>query len=639
MTMFIKHCFRIVRNIILLAICACVLAFVVLSVAEIPLPARVIDTITARISTDSTTVHVQRATLSLHKGLALGTAQIRMTLATNDLFVQAQEVRFDFSIRPGRPWTEWIDGIHLHHPQAEFIPSARLLPQDDFAPSSFLKNLKLSRVFVELTEPLFAGIEPERLTANLSLHEQALVFENLRIDWHSAQSESITGRALFNPKAGVIEVTASGQVAQKHIRPILVYADSPPAIHYCDRITSPDVPLAVSCSLRLTPETHTFRFEINGRSITWNHIPIMQTTCVIAVSNRVGQEAWQVTLSPLNATTTNGTAKATLVYTQETGLLAVDAQSDMPVAELLDIIEVLNDGTLDRVVFAGVPHMTLSGTIDADSTRTLPYDLRGTIRAPGLDLYGLPLAQTVCDFSVQDQYRVSFENIHAKLDRGGELTGKFAFTLTTDEPEIPYRADLAFSDVTLHDLFLPLSKTNTWEGGATLAFALAGDLATNQLASLSGHGAFAMTGGVISRVPLFAGFTDYLASAIPGVEAIISQSDASFSFQVTNGVAHSSDILVEGNIFSLSGKGSYTLQPDNLDVIVRANIFRKDTFAGHVTRIVTFPFARLLLEFHVTGPTDKTRWNYKGIIQRIVDSVSGSESKLQKNSDTQDTTP
>jgi hypothetical protein len=60
---------------------------------------------------------------------------------------------------------------------------------------------------------------------------------------------------------------------------------------------------------------------------------------------------------------------------------------------------------------------------------------------------------------------------------------------------------------------------------------------------------------------------------------------------------------------------------------VRANIFRKDSIVGRVTRIISLPFNRLLLEFHVAGPASQPRWNYRGIIQRIVGTVTGSDAE------------
>lgn len=605
----------------------CVVLFVVLSVAELPLHARILNVITAGLSTRVTTVHVERATVSLRRGLVLNTAQVRIHLTTNDLFVQAQEVRCDLSIRPGRPWVEWLDGVHLIRPEAVFLPSATQRGADTQAPREWLQQMHLSRVRVELDDPVFCGIAPARVTADLSLNAATLILENMRAEWRSSGAESLTGSARLNLQSGRVEIKASGRLCAKTIRPILMLAGSRSGIRYCDRITSPEIPLAVSCDWILTPETQTLRFDIQAQSLSWNDIALTHVACGIVAVSPVTPSAWHVTLSPLQAVTTNGVARATLVYEEATGLLDVDAQSEMPTGELFGLIELFQNGALDRVAFGGVPRLKVSGTIDADSKRLLPYNLAGTIHAPRIALYGVPLAQTTCDFTVRNQYNVAFENIQAKLANGGQLSGRFAFDLTRDTPEMPYRADLAIADATLRDLLAPLNTTNLWEGLVSGAVALSGTLATNPVASLSGSGSFALTGAVLSRVPVFAGLTEYMARNIPGVDLLVSQSDASFSFQAGDGEVRSSDLLIEGDIFSMLGKGTYNLIQDDLDVTVRANIFRKDSIAGRVTRIISLPFNRLLLEFQVAGPANQPRWNYRGIIQRIVGTVTGSEAE------------
>jgi hypothetical protein len=621
---------RLIRNAILFAVCVCVVLFIVLSIAEIPLHARIIDAITARLSTDFMSVHIDRATVSLRQGLVLNTAQVRFNLETNDLFVQAQEVRCDLSIRPGRPWIEWLDGVRLVRPEAVFLPAAMPRGAGTPAPVRGLQQMRLSRVLVELENPVFCGIAPTRVTADLSMKAGTLGLDNLRAEWRSSETESITGSVRMDLQSGRFEIKASGSLCPTTIRPILVLVRCRSGIHYCDRITSPEVPLSVSCDLLLTPDVQNLRFDIQSQSLSWNNIALTRVACGIVAVNPGTPNKWHVTLAPLQVASTNGSARATLVYEDATGLLQVDAQSQMPTGELFRIIELFQNGILDRVIVGGVPHLTVSGTIDADSKRLLPYDLKGTIRAPSLSLYGIPMAQTTCDFTVRNQYNVAFNNLHAKLANGGDLSGRFSFDLTANTPEMPYRAELAIADATLRDLLRPLTTTNLWEGGVSGAVTLSGTLATNQLESLAGNGSFALAGAVLSRVPLFAGLTEYMARNIPGVDLLVSQSDASLSFQAGAGEIRSSDLLVEGDIFSMLGKGSYNFLQDDLNVTVRANIFRKDSIAGRVTRIISLPFSRLLLEFHVAGSASQPRWNYRGIIQRIVGTVTGPEADQDK---------
>jgi len=63
---------------------------------------------------------------------------------------------------------------------------------------------------------------------------------------------------------------------------------------------------------------------------------------------------------------------------------------------------------------------------------------------------------------------------------------------------------------------------------------------------------------------------------------------------------------------------------DRFDFVVRANVFKQKTIAGKLTRLVTLPFARLLLEFKLYGSFEKTEWSYVNIIEKISDQLSDS---------------
>lgn len=621
----LKKLARLARILFVSALCVCVGLVVLLYVTKVPLPAWAIDQFNARLSTPSLMVNVQNASVSLRHGVTLGDAQVRMNVGTNDLFLKTAALHLDLAIRPGRPWIEWLESIRLVHPEGSFLP-ATLLASDDLGGGEFLRNTHLSRVGITLDEPSFADIAPTRVTADLSLRDQEIVLENICAEWAGGVPEAVVGTVRFDTVAKTITVQASGLITQRHVWPVLVLVDSPQVLHYADNITSPDVPLTVSCDLTLTPQLQTLVFKIKGHDLSWRGVPVVTLNCAIEAINPVAQKAWQVTITPLSVVTTNGSGSATLIYNETKGQLALEAKAAIPAIDLFNMIEVLHTGQLDHVHIEGVPYLTLSGTIDADSTRVIPYDLTGTIEAPGVDLYGLALAETSCTLTVRDQWTVRFDDIQARLKHGGLITGGVGLDLTESASGLPFEADLALKKASPTDFLKLLKRTNTWEGVVDGSIALTGNLTSNTVDSFNGSGTFAVSKALIARVPLFAGFTDYLARNIPGVDLLVSQSDASLSFRINNGILQTDDFLVEGSFFSISGKIKYAITRDMLDGKAHVNIFRRGSLVGRVTRIVTLPFDRLLLEFRITGPAEQPVWNYRGIIQRIVGSVMGSSS-------------
>ena len=124
---------------------------------------------------------------------------------------------------------------------------------------------------------------------------------------------------------------------------------------------------------------------------------------------------------------------------------------------------------------------------------------------------------------------------------------------------------------------------------------------------LSGEGLVKLDKGLISRMPLFAGFTDHLAKTVPGVSSIVELSKARLPFTITNGVLRSDDVTIDGDVFGINGNGRYDIPADNLDFIVRANINGK-SLLGFFPHFAFYPFSKLLLEYQVKGPLAHPEW-------------------------------
>ena len=88
------------------------------------------------------------------------------------------------------------------------------------------------------------------------------------------------------------------------------------------------------------------------------------------------------------------------------------------------------------------------------------------------------------------------------------------------------------------------------------------------------------------------------------------ESSGSMDFQIHDGVLSTDNLLIEGDLFSMKGRGTYNLVTDKFNFVVRANIFKQKTIAGKISRLVTLPFSRLLLEFKVFGSLENPDWSY-----------------------------
>ena len=141
-------------------------------------------------------------------------------------------------------------------------------------------------------------------------------------------------------------------------------------------------------------------------------------------------------------------------------------------------------------------------------------------------------------------------------------------------------------------------------------FEVSAFLSTNEVASMNGNGYVKVTDGYLAQMKLFAGLTKRLAERVPGVSFLVNQSQASATFTVTDGVFKSDNVFIEGGLVSIKGKGSYDIAADNLDFIVRVQLFKNESLMGKIIHPITAPFTKMLLEFRLTGPIDDPNWQY-----------------------------
>jgi len=220
--------------------------------------------------------------------------------------------------------------------------------------------------------------------------------------------------------------------------------------------------------------------------------------------------------------------------------------------------------------------------------------------------------------------------IQTTLANGGTATGTFhAFFPGYSASNTTFVTKLSADKADFANILCIADPTNTYTGRLTGAIQLSGALTGDILSSLKGDGRMEITDGVFARIPLFSGLTAWLANNIPGIGTVVNQSSGNLSFVITNGVVTTHDLVVEGSIFSIAGNGTLTLPTNALNMSMKVNIFKERSFAGQISRVVAFPFTRMLLDFHLGGTTKQPIWAYVTILEKITDSLTPGTTSTQ----------
>jgi hypothetical protein len=145
-----------------------------------------------------------------------------------------------------------------------------------------------------------------------------------------------------------------------------------------------------------------------------------------------------------------------------------------------------------------------------------------------------------------------------------------------------------------------------------------GPLNTALVSQVNGKMSLTLKNGHIARLKLFAGLTDYLAKTVPGIASMVDQSNAEVEGVISNGVIKASKILISGGVFTITGRGTYSMPDDKIDITARVRIFRNDSILVKLANPITWTFSKLLLEFKVYGSINDPKWEYVSVVERLL---------------------
>ena len=142
---------------------------------------------------------------------------------------------------------------------------------------------------------------------------------------------------------------------------------------------------------------------------------------------------------------------------------------------------------------------------------------------------------------------------------------------------------------------------------------------TNNYEVLNGRGRLSVRNGQLMRLRGFTGLVEQLAERVPGVSWFTDSTQGSCDYVIENGVLKSDNIYIEGSVFSLKMYGQFDTVRDALDFTVRVQFTKKDSLVGKILHPLTWPFTKLLLEFRLSGSSDKPKWEYISVIDRVLE--------------------
>ncbi len=584
------------------------------------LPSSLVADVIDRLPTGDLFIRTGKVSYSFDKGVRISELKVLRRKELSAPIFSADDVYIKYSIIPDfTPLRSRLRSITV------------IAPKFPVLPGSSGKGSVFSPVFPEipdfnlhLREPDILGIQAASLSGSISLSGKKIQLENGSIKWHDRNEGGVDAECTVDFEKQLAEINLSGKMYPSRLIPLMEppCIDSPSVISQIRRYSGFSRPVEADFDMKLNLLNSDFAMalKVDAGSCTYNNTPLRSAVGLI----RAGQtnRVMELTVDGLEVKTLTGTMGGKLAYSEKEDVISFDCVSEMDAPDFFGVIGLLNGNELEIIHCSEPPLIKGGGSVslkDETDDGSIFNKVSGSFSLRRGAILNFKVSDTVSDIVISN-YVSTLSGLRATPEHGGSITGSMHFLFPEYKRENTiFETDLNLENVDLRDFCHAMSITNDRSGKISGNIKIKSSvLKKRALPQMEGSGHINFKDGTIAQIPLFASLTPAMAKNVPGISPLVNQSTGSLDFTITNGVLRSENIKFEGAMFSISGRGSYDMVNDKLDVLLHANIFRETSLFGKITHWITFPFTKLLLEFKVTGSLENPECSYVNILEKIL---------------------
>ncbi len=192
----------------------------------------------------------------------------------------------------------------------------------------------------------------------------------------------------------------------------------------------------------------------------------------------------------------------------------------------------------------------------------------------------------------------------------GKLTGDLTFKILDNTyTNVEYYGNFNLDSVN-YGLFaatLDIQNGEDVSGRLHGKIKIDGYIDENLWSGMNASGYIAIKHGWLFRMRIFGGLTKLLAKIIPGLDFVMSQSDAKVDFEMKNGVAEVSRFVLDGDVLSISGSGSVNMVKRTYNMKFQMKFMKQHTFIAKFINTVVWPISKLF-EMRLKGTFEEPVW-------------------------------
>jgi hypothetical protein len=562
----------------------------------------------------------QRVTIGFRNGLRIVNLKIFNKKSDNPLkpFVMLESLSLN-------PFNRKISAVGFNYAR---------LPDSYYKPgwTEHNKEVKLNfpplgKVDIELIRPHILGLVPHKVTAQANIAECLVDISDINIHWpEKGYSIAITGDFKLDGEKGKIESNVLGRAFPSQIRPLLVALDIPSALPYFDGfsgITKP-VDAAGFFGVDLATCDFTMKLDLKTNLGAYNSVPMSYAEGTLDLFSYVrgtnSNVKFEVTLPiALDREGRKLGGKLSIDYINDVTRLKYDVKSNLKLDDALNIADFIEPSSIGPIKCVTHPDVVVKGQTGTSAEDSGYNDLNVYAKVEKAKFFDLDLYQVASDFVLRGD-TLHFRKINAHGKNGGKISAIVSLRMPEfDENKISIKASVDYKEGSLDELFdLFNIKASDKRGKVSGSFDFTAPASEDFFTKLNGSGKIKVEEGHLGQLKMFAGLTELFAEHVPGVAFLVNQTEASADFSITNGVLYSNNLLIEGGAISITGKGSYDIAKDDLNLDISVKFAKKDSITGMIVRPITWPISKLFLEFKATGSASDPKWTYETLLEKIL---------------------
>ncbi len=613
---------RLFMRLVLLCVFLVLVGVLYISVFQVPVPERVLRGLLERVDAPEIPflLEVRRADFSLQR-LNLHDVKVVEKGSLNTACLTAKRVTCHLTPALSRDLREWVSRVSVDRLSLPGIPECLMTNTAGALPPATLPET-LRPLELELSNANVFGIPFGEISARLTTKATRVEFARLAFtidNFGQPDAEHAEGALRIDLAKQTIVFSAEGRVSAAHVDAFLEPLNTPAVQAIIRRIALPPPYPRIEFFIDASYAKDEVALSLVCENVVGAYLGVPFSQVSGRLSYVETNNFYKAELKGFRGFTSFSPARLELTVWPET--IDIEASATLPLADINVLAEnVFPPEQLAPLASLGPVTATANGRIDINTNNAFrAMNFRGAFSAESGRLFNLPFAMLSGRYSFVGP-RIVADSITLVTPGASKLTGDLRVDLLPEPGRLSSTFHVSrFLLAELMPLFSPTNAPTSGELQGTFTFTSALDTPRDILHATGGY---TSANARIARFPLFAGFTEFMAQNIPGVNWLTQQTSSEGAFTITSNTLHLTKLAITGEAFTILGKGDYDIDDDALNLTFQSHMFADRTLLGSFAKLIASPVNYLLLTFHVTGPRDNPRWVNVGVVSRVGRAVS-----------------